>query len=301
MNPQDLRKKLHGVISFPVTPFKEDLSLDLPGLRKNIRAILKHPVCAIVAPGGTGEFFSLTPAEHLQVLEAALEEVGGRVPVLAGAGFNRAAAIELAKRSEKAGAAGILAFPPYFPGADEEGLTEYYQAIGHATPLGMLIYSRDWVNPGPAGVERIAAAVETLIAWKDGQGDLRRYQMIMERVGERLHWIGGVGDDLVPGYYSLGIRTFTSSIANVSSKMAVQLHELASAGDRETLPDLMRDYVTPLYEFRARRKGYEITVMKEMMNLLGMPAGPVRPPLPRLRPQERKELEVMVEKWRPVL
>ena len=55
MQPNELRKKLHGVISFPVTPFKKDLSLDLDGLRKNLRSLLKHPICAVVAPAGTGE------------------------------------------------------------------------------------------------------------------------------------------------------------------------------------------------------------------------------------------------------
>ena len=68
MKPDDLRSKLHGVISFPVTPFKPDYSLDLDVLRSNLRALLKHPVCAIVPAAGTGELFSLTPVEHLQVI-----------------------------------------------------------------------------------------------------------------------------------------------------------------------------------------------------------------------------------------
>ena len=65
----------------------------------------------------------------------------------------------------------------------------------------MIIYSRDWVNCGPSTVERLAD-IPGLIAWKDGQGDMRRYQLIMRRVGERLRWIGGAGDDLAPSYYT---------------------------------------------------------------------------------------------------
>jgi dihydrodipicolinate synthase/N-acetylneuraminate lyase len=55
MKPNELRNRLGGVISFPCTPFKTDLSLDLDGLRKNLRSLLKHPICAIVAPAGTAK------------------------------------------------------------------------------------------------------------------------------------------------------------------------------------------------------------------------------------------------------
>src|SRR5262245_43566204 len=213
MKPEEFRSKLRGAIAFPVTPFHADLSLDLAGLKKNLQVLYKHPLAAIVAAGGTGEMYSLTPAEHLEIVKATVEESRGKLPVIAGVGFNRAIAVDLAKQAAKAGADAILALPPYYPGADDEGLLEYYAAIGAATPLALLVYSRDWVNPGPAWVEKLAARVPTLVGWKDGQGDLRRYMQIMHRVGDRLHWVGGVGDDGVPGYYSIGIRTYTSSIS----------------------------------------------------------------------------------------
>lgn len=300
MDFQQLRSKFSGVIAFPVTPFKPDLSLDVEGLRKNLRLLLKHPPCAIVAAGGTGELYSLTPHEQLQVVRITLEEAGGRIPVIAGVGFGQQLAVELAKRAAAAGASGILAFPPYYPNADDEGLFEYYQAIGAATSLGLLIYSRDWANFSPSAVERLTQ-IPSLIAWKDGQGDIRRFQTIKQRVGDRLYWIGGAGDDLVPGYYSIGIRTYTSSIANVAPRLSWQLHERASANDASGLAQLMSEYVVPLYAFRSRRKGYEVSVMKAMMDILGLAGGPVRPPLPNLRPDELSELRALTERWQPVL
>ncbi|HEY2946190.1 MAG TPA: dihydrodipicolinate synthase family protein [Vicinamibacteria bacterium] len=296
-----LRTRLNGVIAFPVTPFGRDLSLDLPGLRRNLRSLLDHPVVAVVAAGGTGEMYSLTPAEHVEVVRATVEEVGGRVPVIAGVGFNRSLAVEMACSAARCGADAILGLPPYYPNADEDGLLDYYAALGEATGLGLLVYSRDWVNPGPAWVERLAARVPSLVAWKDGQGDIRRYQQIIHRVGERLHWIGGAGDDCVPGYYAIGLRAFTSSIATVAPRLSLRLHETAAAGDSTGLQKLMDEYVIPLYALRARRKGYEVTVMKEMMNLAGLAAGPVRPPLPSLRPGELDEVRAMVERWKPLL
>jgi 5-dehydro-4-deoxyglucarate dehydratase len=301
MQPTELRKNLQGVVSFPCTPFKQDLSLDLDGLRHNLRVLLKQAVCAIVAPAGTGEIHSLSPAEHLAVAKTAVEEAKGRVPVLTGVGFNPPIAVEMAKQAAAAGVSGILAFPPYYPNPDEEGLIAYYKAIADATPLGLLIYSRDWFNPSPSLVEKLAQTIPNLIAWKDGQADIRRYQMIRERVGDRLHWIGGAGDDAVPAYYTIGIRTFTSSIANVAPKLSLRLHELASAGYSAELTKLMNELVIPLYVMRARRKGYEVSVMKAMMDMVGLVGGPVRPPLVNLKPDEIEMLRRITEAWKPWL
>lgn len=75
METEELRSKLRGVIAFPITPLKPDLSLDIPGLRKNLLRLLETPVAAIVAAGGTGEMYSLTPAEHLEIVKTTAEEL----------------------------------------------------------------------------------------------------------------------------------------------------------------------------------------------------------------------------------
>jgi 5-dehydro-4-deoxyglucarate dehydratase len=297
LSPDRLRETLTGVIGFPVTPFHPDSSVDLDALKENLRAMLASPLAAIVAAGGTGELYSLSPAEHLRVVKAVVEEVRGRIPVIAGTGFNIALGSELATAAAAAGADGILIFPPYYPGAEEEGLVQYYAAIAAATPLGTLIYSRDWFHPNAAMVERLAAAIPALVAWKDGQGDIRRLQIIRQHVGARLTWIGGAGDDMVPAYYATGIRAFTSSISNVSPQIALQLHEAGSAGDGATLARLMADYVVPLYALRGRRKGHEVTVMKELMTIIGLRGGAIRPPLVPLRREELDELRTMAAMW----
>jgi 5-dehydro-4-deoxyglucarate dehydratase len=300
LSPARLREALTGVIGFPITPFRTDLSVDIEALRQNVRAMLEHPLAAIVAAGGTGELYSLTPREHLHVVSLVVEEARGRLPVIAGTGFNSVLGTELANQAAAVGASGILAFPPYYPGAEEDGLVEYYSALGRATPLGLLIYSRDWFHPSAAAVDRIASAIPTLIAWKDGQGDIRRLQMIKERIGDRLCWIGGAGDDMVPAYYAIGIRAFTSSIANVSPQLALQLHDAGSRGDSAALQRMMTEYVVPLYAMRARRKGHEVTVMKELMTMLGLAGGAVRPPLVPLRQDEIDELRATVPLWQKV-
>src|SRR5260370_42255089 len=165
-------------------------------------------------------------------------------------------------------------------------MLDYYRAIGEATRLGMLIYSRDWANFSPAMVERLSS-IPNLVAWKDGQGDIRRLQAIINQVGDRLYWIGGAGDDMVPAYYSIGIRTYTSSIATVAPRLSLKLHELAAVGSHDELERLMHNCVIPLYAIRGRRKGYEVSTMKALMDLSGLRGGPVRPPLVSIRDKER--------------
>ena len=300
MHPSTLRKKLSGVIAFPVTPFKEDLSLDLPGLHENLTKLLEHPIAAIVVAGGTGELYSLTPAEYTRVVELTALAIEDRVPVIAGVGFGQRLAVEMAQAAEKAGADGILAFPPYYQQAEDEGLFEYYRAIGAATRLGMLIYARDWASFSPSMVERLTA-IPTLIGWKDGQGDIRRLQMIMNLVGDRLHWMGGAGDDMVAAYFSIGVTTFTSSIATVAPQLSLKLWELAAAGDSEMLRDLLERCVVPLYALRARRSGYEVSAMKAMMDMVGLNGGPVRPPLVNVKPDEEDELRTILASWEKFL
>ena len=300
MHPNTLRNKLSGVIAFPVTPFKDDLSLDLPGLHQNLNKLLEYPISAIVAAGDTGELYSLTPAEYLRVIELTALAVEDRVPVIAGVGFGQRVAVEMAQAAEKAGAGGILVFPPYYSQADDEGLFEYYRSIAAATRLGLIIYSCDWATFSPAMVDRLTT-IPNLVAWKDGQGDIRRLQSLIHHVGERLVWIGGAGDDLVGAYYSTGIGAFSSSIATVAPALSLKLHELASGDDGEALAELLETCVIPLYALRSRRGGYEVSAMKAMMDMIGLNGGPVRPPLVNVTPEEMDELRTILGHWEKFL
>jgi 5-dehydro-4-deoxyglucarate dehydratase len=300
MHPNTLRNKLSGVIAFPITPFKYDLSLDLPGLHQNLNKLLEYPVSAVVPAGGTGEMYSLTTAEYLRVIELTVLAVEDRIPVIAGVGFGQRLGVEMAQAAENAGADGILVFPPYYPQAEEDGLFEYYHSIANATRLGVILYSRDWATFTPPMVERMTA-IPNLVAWKDGQGDIRRLQSIIHHVGERLLWIGGAGDDLIGAYYSTGIRAFSSSVAAVAPALALKLHELAAADDTEALAELLERCVIPLFALRARRKGYEVSAMKAMMDMIGLNGGPVRPPLVNVSPAEFDELRTVLAHWEKFL
>ena len=302
MDPQEVRGKLGGAIGFPITPFKEDYTLDLEAVRKNTADMLKFDFCAIVAAGGTGELYSLTPEEHKQIVQATIEETAGKVPVIAGTGFGGGLSVELAKQAEEAGADGLLMFAPYYPNADFEGLVRYYKGVADATSLAVFIYSRDSVNLTPGQVARLAEEIPTLIALKEGLGDIRnlpahhgalRRPAPLDRRGRRRHGPGILFDRRAGPTR----RAFRRS----PPRLSLQLHERASMLDNSSLSRLMSNYVLPLYAMRSRRRGYEVSIMKAAMEILGKPAGPPRPPLPQIRPQEREELEKLMAAYDPVL
>jgi 5-dehydro-4-deoxyglucarate dehydratase len=220
------------------------------------------------------------------------------MPVVAGTGFNAVLGADIARRAAKAGASCILALPPYYVSAPEDGLFAYYEAIGRATDLPLMVYSRDWAVFTPDMVSRLADRVPTLAGWKDGQGDIRKYQRIMERNGNRLAWFGGLGDDCVPGYFAIGVQAYTSSISNISPKLSLALADAGVKRDFPRLNELMKTYVNPLYALRERAKGYEVAMMKEAMEVLGIPAGPVRPPLMNCLPKDKDDLTKLMEIYR---
>ncbi len=298
MTHRDFAKSLTGVFGFPVTPFRQDLSLDLDGLGRNVSEMAAHPFCAMVAAGGTGELYSLSPDEAERVVRMSVDAVAGRMPIVAGTGFNTPIGVDMAKRAEKAGAECLLVLPPYYSGAPEEGLFAYYEAIGNATGLPIMIYSREWAVFTPDQVARLADRIPSLVAWKDGQGNGMKYQRIMQKVGDRLAWLGGLGDDCVPTYFSIGVQAYTSSISNISPAVSLALADAGLKRDFVRLTELMERYVQPLYGLRERVKGYEVSVMKSAMEMLGMPAGPVRPPLENTRPKDVEDLRKIMEVYK---
>ncbi|MFL5479090.1 MAG: 5-dehydro-4-deoxyglucarate dehydratase [Gemmatimonadaceae bacterium] len=301
MTQREFCAQLHGVFGFPVTPFKRDLSLDLDALARNVDEMTQHPFCAIVAAGGTGEMYSMTPREIVDVVRVTVEATAGRMPVVAGTGFNAPIGADIARQLENAGAECLLVLPPYYIQAPQDGLFEYYRAIGEASALPMMVYSRDWAVFSPEMVARLADRVPTLAGWKDGQGDARKYQRIMQYNGDRLAWFGGLGDDCVPAYFAIGVQAYTSSISNIAPRVSLALAEAGLSHDIDRLNELMRHFVHPLYAFRERSRGYEVAAMKVAMEILGRPAGPVRPPLQNCKPQDVADLEELLKAYEEMI
>ncbi len=135
-SPHEIADKLgSGLLSFPVTHFRNDHSFDEAAYRENIGWLGQFDASGLFAAGGTGEFFSLTPPEVEQVVRAAVQEAPDGLPVIAPAGYGTATAVQMARSAESVGAHGILLLPPYLTEASQDGLVAHVKEVCAATTL----------------------------------------------------------------------------------------------------------------------------------------------------------------------
>lgn len=289
LTPAQIRPRLRGVIAFPITPFADDLKLNESAFQSHVDFLVRSGLHSIVAAGGTGELYSMTIDEIRRVYRLAVEAVGGRVPLIAGVGYNLAIATDLARDAEKAGADAILVLPHYYGRAEDDGMFAYYAGVAKSVDVAVFPYARDAAVFSPGLVARLAE-LPNVVAFKDGQADLRAWARIREHVGDRLVWLAGVGDDMVNSYFAAGAEGFTSSAANFMPDVALGLFHAASKGNYAEVNRLLTTRIRPVYNVRSRRRGYEVTTTKEAMNLLGKQGGRVRPPLAELTADDRRAL-----------
>ncbi len=293
---EEVRQRIQTAIAFPVTPFHADYSLDEAGVRHLARFMVEGGIRALVTAGGTGELYNLDLDEWRIVVRATAEEARGRALIIAGVGFNGTTGAKMAREAQSLGADALLIFPPYYRTGDEDGLFRYYQMIAGATELPIIPYSRDNAVIGPRLAERLAE-IPNAVAYKDGQGSVRNFMRVRQHLGDRFIWLAGTGDDLVPAYFVAGAQGYTSSVANVSPRLALDLLHGVQEGKFIETQALVDRAVVPLYELRDKRRGYEVSAMKAMMEGRGLPGGPVRPPLLDLNDEEKAQAAAWAADW----
>jgi 5-dehydro-4-deoxyglucarate dehydratase len=292
--PNELKSALRGIIGFGVTPFHADFSINPEALRQNASQLAR--TCdVVVALGNNGEIFSVSPQEHKTVGNTVVAEVRGRKPVLVGVGFCMAVACELAQAAEAYGADGVLALPPQYTNTTDDGLYEYYRAVANATKLGVILFQTPALNFSPALLRRLAA-LPNVVGLKDEHGDMKQFIRQWDAVGDRMELLCGVGEILAPSYFALGVKAFTSGIVNFMPQTPLKILEHLRQGELEKAARVVEKEAIAVYDLRARRPGYVVTVIKEAMNLCGMNAGPVRPPLSPMAEADRRELRAVLEK-----
>jgi 5-dehydro-4-deoxyglucarate dehydratase len=286
MQPAELKTRLKGIHAYAVTPFRPDFEVDLPGLAGNIEALAGSGVHVIVACGGTGEFYSLELEEYRDVVATVTQVVGGRVPVVAGVGYGTRIASNLARVAESAGADGILMLPPYFVRASDDGLVAHYQAVAGSVAIGAIVYSTTWAIASAELVARLAE-IPNIVGFKDENGDVRLFERIRDRVGDRLAWICGMSEHNAHLYFVVGAEAITSGVANIAPRLSLEIYAAAAAKDYEAVRNLIRTKLGPISHLRESRPGYHVPVIKAAMDLLGLAGGRSRPPLLPVREEDR--------------
>jgi len=298
-SPSELAAKLKtGLLSFPVTHFTADLSFNEKGYREHLAWLSQYDVAGLFAAGGTGEGFSLTPAEIDTVVRTAVSEVNGKVPVIAPATGGTSTAIAQAQAAESAGADGVLLLPPYLTEAGQRGLIEHVSAVCRSTSLGVTVYSRANAILTDFSVAELADRNENLVCLKDGVGNIEQMTRTYARVGDRLTYIGGLptAETFALPLLQLGVSTYSSAIFNFVPEFALGFYADVLAQDRDTVYRKLNDFILPYLDIRDRTKGYAVSIVKAGVTAIGRSAGPVRPPLQDLTDEELAQLTDLIGK-----
>ena len=219
-----------------VTPFRRDQSLDEETLRRLVRRQIDAGINFLVPCGTTGESPTLTRAEHLRVVEIALEEARGKVPVLGGAGgYCTREVIELARELERLGADGILSVTPYYNKPTQEGLYQQYQAIASAIRIPIVVYSvqgRTGVNVEPSTLARLAR-IENIVGVKEASGNIAQMAAILNEVPSDFTVLSGDDAVTIP-LMALGGRGIISVASNEIPREMTQLAQACLRNDFES-------------------------------------------------------------------
>lgn len=287
-----------GLLSFPVSPFRADLSFDAERYRAHVGWLAGFEAAALFAAGGTGEFFSLTAAEVVEATRIA-KQAAGVTPIIAGCGYGTAMACELARGVEQAGADAILLLPHYLVGASQEGLLAHVEAVCRSIGIGVIVYNRDNAILRADTLARLAERCPNLIGFKDGSGDIATVRQVTATLGDRLVYIGGMPTHelYAEAYDAAGVSTYSSAIFNFAPELALSFHRALAAGDRASLQSILTGFFYPYAKVRDRAPGYAVSIIKAGLRLAGRDCGPVRPPLTDLTKAEHEMLAPLVREY----
>jgi 5-dehydro-4-deoxyglucarate dehydratase len=284
-----------GLLSFPVTPFDANGVLDLDTYRTHVAWLSQFPATALFAAGGTGEFFSLTPAEVVETVRAA-KEVAGNTPIIAGCGYGTAMAVELAKQCEAAGADGLLLLPQYLIGAEQEGLFARVKAVCDAVEIGVIVYNRDNSIISAETLAKLCDVCPNLVGFKDGHGNIEMVTKVCTLLGDRLSYIGGMptAEVFAKAYKAAGVTTYSSAIFNFLPQQALDFYDALTRDDDETMSRVLKEFFYPYLDIRNRGRGYAVSIVKAGMRVIGRDTGPVRSPLIDLTDEEHNMLAEVI-------
>jgi 5-dehydro-4-deoxyglucarate dehydratase len=304
LSPQEMATILaKGLLSFPVTHFDKDFRFQEGPYREHCAWLLGFKrLTGLFAAGGTGEFFSLTPAEVGTVVTAAVKETNGQTPVIAGCGYGTATAVELAQSAEQAGADGLLLLPPYLMVPSQEGLIAHVEAVCKATSIGVIVYNRDNAVLNEDSLARLCERNPNLVGFKDGVGDIERMMRVYAKLGDRLTYVGGLptAETFALPYLEMGVTTYSSAIYNFMPEWALSFYDAVRAKDHAKVMQGLKEFVLPYIAIRNENHGYAVSIVKAGMTAIGRSAGPVRTPLTELTPDQVGRLKKLIQATRPV-
>jgi 4-hydroxy-tetrahydrodipicolinate synthase len=290
--------KPEGIMPALVTPFADDgKTIDENRLRTLVNHCLELGVHGVVPCGTTGEFVNLTAEEKKRVIRIVVDEVNGRVPVVAGTGASGTQeAVEMTKYAKDVGATAALIVTPYYLKPADRGIYEHYQTIASEVDLPIILYN----IPQCTGLELPWQMVEDLaqipnvVGVKDSSGQLKFILAVLEKVRDKLNVLCG-HDEVVVAALAAGCSGAILASANVIPDVWIQIYNHIKKGELQQARELQ-------YKVQKIARiivGSGPVGAKEALNMMKVKVGPVRKPLSfggELTYEAKEELRLDLEK-----
>lgn len=288
------RMKLEGIYTPLVTPFGADGAFDLDALSDLIERLIAAGVHGLISGGSTGENYAETVEERLELARFVTARVKGRLPVIVGTGAMRTPdSIALAEGARVMGAdALLLATPPYSVPTEAENAANAL-AIDRAADMPIILYN----YPGRMGVSMgrqfldIVSQSKNFIGIKESSGDVNRIHAL---ACEYPHIQMSCGmDDQALEFFAWGARSWICAGSNFLPEEHVALYRACALDGDFTRGRAIMAAMMPLMGV-LEQGGKFIQCVKHGVEVSGLRAGPVRPPLQGLNDAEKAELEQVI-------
>lgn len=259
-----------------VTPFDSEGKIDWPGVEKLAAHLVANGNDGIAVNGTTGEAPTTKSSEKEEIIRVVKGVVGPKVFVVSGAGDNETDySINQAKRTEKAGADGLLIVTPYYNKPPQAGVAAHFRAVADATDLPVMLYD----IPGRCGIEIEPDTIVSLyehpqiVALKDAKGNVASTSWVIKRCGIPVY----SGDDILNlPLLSVGAVGMVSVCGHTVGKELKAMLDSWFAGDANTALQIHQKLL-PIFTGTFRTQGAILT--KAALNLIGLPGGHTRLPL----------------------
>lgn len=277
-----------------ITPLNPNGALDKKGLVSTVDLMIENDVHGILSLGGTGEVTSLSDEERKEVIDIVVDQVNGRVPVIIGAiGITTSHVIALAKVAEDAGADAVMIVPPYFVYSTYKNIFEHYKAIAENIDLPIVMFhtpKRTGVALNPEIILKILE-IDNLVGIKDSSGDLVLLQEIIRRTRGTTSVLSGL-DSLVFATLAIGGKGAIITSAGLLPNRWLELFQEFENGNIRKAREIQFELM-PL--IKALSVEPNPTPIKTALNLIGRPAGPVRPPLLPMKEENKHKLKAILK------
>ena len=278
---------LKGSIVALITPFQNN-TLNEDVYRKLIHYHLKNGTNGIVPGGTTGESPTLSHDEHKKIIEIAVNECNGKIPVIAGTGSNSTSeAVDLSKYAEKAGSDALLVVTPYYNKPTQEGLYQHYKKINDNVGIPIIIYnipSRSVIDMSVETMTRLYE-LKNIAGEKDATGDLNRVEQQLKSMGKEFLQLTGNDDNALEFNKRGGVGSI-SVTANIAAKLCSDFQKSCLNGFKDS--DKLDKILQPLHS--AMFIESNPSPVKYAASLLGMCDPDVRLPLVQVKEENKKKI-----------